>query len=797
MLVPITWLKEYTQINESTEEFADSMIMSGSNIETVKTFGEEIKNVVVGKILAIKDHEDSDHLVICQVDTGEDEPLQIVTGAPNVKEGQYVPVALHGSTLAGGLKIKRGKLRGVESNGMLCSFGELGFDDKVIPVKHKDGIWILNGEYTPGTDFMEALQLTETVIDFEITPNRPDCLSIIGMARESAATFDRSFEYPKTDSEYENGNADEYVKVDIKKPELCRRYVARVVKDVKIKESPWWLQKRLMFAGMRPINNIVDITNYVLLEMGHPIHAFDIRFIENNHIIVDTAQEGEKFITLDETERTLKENMLLIKDGVKPIAIAGVMGGLNSEVKDDTETIIVEAANFDMDSVRITSKTLGLRTEASSRYEKGMDPNLSLMAADRVCYLIEKTGAGKVVGGAVDNYPTEISPQTTEVRVEKMNNILGTEISGKSMTEILKRLEMKVDDEGDVLLVTPPTVRVDLNEEVDYSEEIARIYGYDKLEMTIHKDNCEAGMSENKSLREITVDTLVGLGYKEIQTYSFVSPGGVDMIGTPEASHKRNFVKLINPLGEENSVMRTVLLPEMMEVLERNYKRNIFECSAFEIGNTFINKKGEEDLPEERFALSIGVYGEDKDFFTVKGTLENVLKVLGINKYDFVAEENTQTYHPGRCAKLVVGGKEMGLIGEIHPDVLKKYGIETRACGGEIDLESLLKEADVMRYYHPLPKYPFINRDISLLVKDDVTVKSIEKITAEKTGDLLESITLFDKYKGKQIPEGIKSLSFNLIYRSDDRTLTDEEVIPVHEKLLEALNEELGAVLRD
>ena len=796
MLVPVSWLKEYTDVKGNISDFAEGMIMSGSNIETVSTFAEGIKNVVIGKILSIKEHEDSDHLLICSIDVGDEEPLKIVTGASNVKEGQLVPVALCGSVLAGGVKIKKGKLRGVESNGMLCSAKELGFDDKVVPVIHKAGIWILNEEQEPGTDFVKAMGLDETVIDFEITPNRPDCLSIVGMAREAAATFDSKLAYPETEVKNTGGRAADYIKVDINKPEICPRYVARVAKDIQIKESPWWIQKRLMFAGMRPINNIVDITNYVLLETGHPIHAFDIRTIEQNRIVIDTAEDGEKFTTLDDTERTLTKDMLLIKDGVKPVAIAGVMGGLNSEVQEDTSTIIIESANFDMDSVRLTSKKLGLRTEASSRYEKGMDPNLSRIAADRVCYLIEQTGAGKVVSGAVDIYPTKVEAHTVDVRVDRVNKILGTDISSEEMSGIMQKLEISVEGQGNILKATPPTIRMDLNEEIDFSEEVARIYGYANLDVSSHKDNCEAGITESRMLRDITGNTLTGLGLNEIQTYSFVSPKGVDAIGIPQDSDKRDFVKLINPLGEENSVMRTVLLPAMLEVLERNYKRNIFEAGAFEIGNTFVNKK-DDRLPEERFAISLGFYGKGKDFFTLKGIIETVLNVLGIADYEFSGYEDTMTYHPGRCAKLVVNDKEAGLLGELHPDVLDKYGIEERAYASEIDMEWLIENADIMRYYEPLPRYPFITRDISLVVKEDVSVREIENLAKKDGGKLLKNMTLFDKYTGKQIPDGMKSLSFNMIYRADDRTLTDEEVVPVHQRILDTLNTKLGAVLRD
>ncbi|MDD3170019.1 MAG: phenylalanine--tRNA ligase subunit beta, partial [Eubacteriales bacterium] len=476
MLVPIEWLKEYTDIKTGIEEFCERMIMSGSNIETVERFGEGIENIVVGKIVDIEKHPDADKLLVTQIDIGEENLIQIITGADNIFEGAYVPVILHGGKLPDGRVIKKGKLRGLESNGMLCSLEELGFEDKVIPVPLRDGIWILDKEYPLGMEIEDAVNLKNTVVEFEITPNRPDCLSMIGMAREAAATFGGKIKYPETECRKEEGKAKDYIEIEIKKPELCRRYVGRVVTDVKIGPSPLWMQKRLMFSGMRPINNIVDITNYVMLEYGQPIHAFDIRDIADSKIIVDTAGEGELFTTLDGTERKLSSSMLMIKDGQRSVAIGGVMGGLNSEIKDDTQTILIECANFNGDSIRSTSKKLALRTEASSRFEKGIDPNLCEAAADRVCRLIELLGAGTVTRGSVDVYPTKPEGCSVTVRVDRVNAVLGIDLLGKEMEDILESLEMTVSRLGNTMRVTPPSIRLDLQEEIDFIEEIARIY---------------------------------------------------------------------------------------------------------------------------------------------------------------------------------------------------------------------------------------------------------------------------------------------------------------------------------
>lgn len=797
MQIYIDWLKEYTDITADMDQFCERMIMSGSNIEAVQSFGEGIEKVVVGKIVSIEKHKDADKLIVCQVDVGQDENLQIVTGATNVFVGAYVPVILHGGKLPNGTRIKKGKLRGVDSWGMLCSAKELGYEDKVIPVSLKDGIWILDECFPTGKDIVEIMGLKGQVIDFEITPNRPDCLSLIGMARETAATFGGEIRYPETSCTNEKGKASDYLSVSIKKPELCRRYTARVVTGIKIGPSPWWIQKRLMYSGMRPINNIVDITNYVMLEYGQPIHAFDIRNIKGNRIEVDTASEGEIFTTLDGTERKLTENMLMIRDAERAVAIAGVMGGLNSEIKDDTNTIVIESANFNGDSIRSTSKKLALRTEASARFEKGIDPNLTAAAADRVCYLIELLCAGVVTEGSIDIYPNKMESKPVNVRLNRVNQILGTELSIKDIECIFVSLEMKVDIKGDQMLVTPPTIRQDLYTEIDMIEEVARIYGYDKLPMTMPKGNSESRKTSYQKLRDIAKDALIGMGVSEIQTYSFVSPKSLDNIRIDTDSKYRKVVRLINPLGEEYSIMRSVLTPNMLDVMSRNYSRKLEAIKAFEIGNIFHDNEDDSELPFEGENLCIGVYGPNETFFTLKGIVSELLYKLGIRDLEYIAESKYGTYHPGRCAEILFKGNQIGVIGEIHPDVLEVYGIDIKAYCCEVDFQMIGELADMVRYYTPIPKYPSTSRDIALLVKEEVTVGELEKLIRTKGSKLLERVTLFDIYRGKQVPEGYKSVAFTLTYRADDRTLKDEEVIVVHEGILTDLKQNLGAVLRD
>ena len=854
MLVSLEWLKDYTKVDVDDKEFADAMVMSGSNLETVETTGDGIENVVVGKILSIEKHPDADKLVVCMVDVGEEEPLQIVTGATNIAEGDLIPLALHNSRVPGplhgqpkvegGVKITKGKLRGVESFGMMCGPQELGLDDKVAPYISKDGIWILTDEFTPGDDLVEALGLKDTVIDFEITPNRPDCLSMIGMAREAAATFDTTFDYPDTKCENEEGDAADYIDVEIKS-DMCRRYTARIAKDIVIKQSPWWLQKRLIRAGMRPINNIVDITNFVMMEYGQPIHAFDISTLAGNKVVVRNAEDGEKFTTLDENERELTSDMLMICDAEKPAAIAGIMGGLDSDIRDDTTTIVVESANFAGNSVRSTSKKLGLRTEASSRFEKDIDPNICREAADRVCRLIELTGSGTVVGGCVDVYPNPVEPKPVHARVSRINKVLGVDLDRDFMVKALEGLEMTVTGEGDDMYVTPPSVRQDIEIEEDIVEEVGRIYGFDKLPVTIPKGNVESGKPYNWMMRDLARNMMNGMGATEIQTYSFVSPSGVDNCRIAEDTWERSFVEIINPLGDETSVMRTLLTPNMLEVLSRNFSRNIPEVKAFEIGNTFMADPFDtRALPSESQSMCIGCYGGDNDFFTLKGMVCELLETLGVKNIEFVAEKEYGTYHPGRCARIIariparkmtsfddlkslllqdeVEGTEeyetltkmldgtedygtadyeeveIGIMGEIHPAVTRKYQLKTRVYCAELMFDQICEIANREIVYKPLPKYPSTSRDIALLVDEGMEAGTIQKVIAQAAQSaILRGIELFDVYRGEQVDEGKKSVAFKLTYRDDDKTLTDEEVEAVHGAILKALEEELGAVLRE
>ena len=814
MLVSLEWLKDYTDVNVSAKEFCDSMIMSGSNLETCEELGTGISGVKVGRIDKIEKHPDADKLVVCRVNLGKEGMKQIVTGATNVYEGAYVPVAtdnshipgpLHGQPkVEGGVTITAGKLRGVESEGMLCGPQELGYEDKVAPMISKDGIWLFPGNWDDhlGEEVTEALGLHDYKIDFEITPNRPDCLSMVGMAREAAATFNTELRYPDTECEKTDENAADYIDVEVRS-DLCKRYTARVIKDVKIEQSPWWLQKRLMAAGMRPINNMVDITNFVMLEYGQPLHAFDIRSIAGNKIIVDTAKSGEKFTTLDGVERELFEDTLMINDAEKPIAVAGIMGGLDSEIVEDTNTVVIESATFLGSNVRMSSKKLGLRTEASGRYEKGIDPNLCEAAADRVCKLIEMLGCGKVLNGCVDVYEYPEEAPTVCARVSRINKVLGTDIPREQMVEYFHRLEMKVTGEGDDMFITPPTVRQDLLEEVDYVEEVARLYGYNNLPNTLPNVATTGEMSKSWTMRNLTRDILCGMGANEIQTFSFSNNKILDAVGIDEDSWERNFVEIINPMGEDTSAMRTILMPSMLEVLGRNYSRGVEKARAYEIGITFMkNIIDPNGLPDESRNLVIGAYGRDEDFFTLKGMVVTLLEKLAITDIRFVAESEYRTYHPGRCARIVGHDQfgmevELGIMGEIHPDVCENFGIGVRAYGAELFFDLLVEISHKEIQYQQLPKHPSSSRDIAMIVDEDVLVGDMEDVIKAASNELLKNVKLFDVYRGEQVAEGKKSVAFSLTYRHDDRTLTDEEVDSAHKTIVEALKEKIGAVIRE
>jgi phenylalanyl-tRNA synthetase beta chain len=816
MLVPVKWLSDYTNVTADIDEFCDKMIMSGSNLETVEKMPAEMKGVVVGRVTQLSPHPKSDHLSVCSVDIGKEKLLQIVCGAPNIAQGMLVPVApagahipgpIHGQQpVPGGLDIRTGELKGELSEGMICSCGELGYDDKVVPVAHKDGIWPLPEDLglEPGMDFADAMDLEDYVVDFEITPNRPDCLCMTGMARESAATFRDKVEFPSTETKCEaGGHAADYIRVNIAKPDLCARYYARVATDIKIEQSPWWMQKRLMHAGMRPINNIVDITNFVMLEYGQPLHAFDIRTVKGGTINVDTAEPGSKFTTLDEKERLMPENVLMICDAEEPIGIAGIMGGLDSEITEDTTTILIEGANFNGDNIRLSSKALGLRTEASSRFEKGIDPNLAQDAVDRVCNLIEQLGCGKVVSKAVDNYPSRLDPWSVDIRVSRICHVIGEDISKEKMKEIFADLDIEVEDvSDDVLRVTPPTIRLDLVSEIDFVEEVARIYGYDNLPMTLPKGSACAGEPRAETVKNAARAYMVAMGANEIQTYSFVSPQDADRVRLPEDAWERNAVEILNPLGEENSVMRTILTPSMLEVLGRNYARSLDSVRAFEIGTVFEKNMFEPDaLPEETDNMCIGIYGEGNDFFMLKGIVCELMLKMGIENVRFETETEHPTYHPGRCARIVTGGSdepiELGIMGEIHPDVTDVYGIGTRVCICELFFNKITDMARTETRYIPLPKYPAVTRDIAVVVDEEVHVGDMQEAIMKSADELLEDVQLFDIYRGEQVEKGKKSLAFNMTYRSAEKTLTDDEVDAVHEKVLLGLKSRFDAVLRE
>ncbi len=792
MKVPVKWLKDYVDIDISPKELSDKLTMSGSKVEELIISGAEIENVVTGKIIEIVKHPDADALVVCQVNIGHPEPIQIVTAATNMKQQDIVPVALHGSSLHGGLKIKKGKLRGIMSNGMFCSEEELGIagDEQV------HGLMILPGDTPIGKDIKEVLKLQSVLIDFEITSNRADCLSILGIARETAATLGTEHRMPALDyKSTAEENVEDIYKVHIK-DELCRRYMLKGIKNIKIEPSPQWMQERLIDAELRPINNIVDITNFVMLELGQPMHAFDARQITTNNIVVERANPNEKFITLDEVERELDESILNIKDGDRTIGLAGIMGGLNSEIKDDTTSIIFESANFEGVNIRLASKKLSLRTDASSKFEKDLDPNMAEMAMDRACHLIQELGAGEIMQGCIDIYPKILKTHTLEVDSNWINYFLGTDISKGDMKIYLDRLELSTKIDGDFLIIQVPTFRSDINIREDIAEEIARIYGYDNIPSTV--PNCatsKSGKSEKQKLEDKVVFSLTASALNQSISYSFVSPKIFDKILVSEDSQLRKVVTIKNPLGEDYSIMRTTTIASMMECLGRNYSRNNEEARLFEIGKVYIPNEDDSKLPEERNILTIGMYG-NVDYLDLKGVVENVIDSLGLKNTSFKRESENSTYHPGKTSNLYLKRELVGVVGEIHPKVSENYEVDQRCYVAELNLDILYKHADLNKKYSALPKFPAVTRDIALIVDDEVLVQDIEDIIVKQGGNILESTKLFDVYKGKQIAEDKKSIAYSIVYRREDKTLTDEEVNKVHEKILRSLEHKLGAELR-
>lgn len=803
MDLSMKWLSDYVDIGDmSIKDFCSGLTISGSKVERYDTEGSEISNVVVGKLLEVVPHENSDHLVVCKVDVGKDEPIQIVTGAPNVKAGDIVPVALDGSTLPGGVKIKKGKLRGVESNGMLCSLGELGLTTHDFPYAIADGIFLLQQEKNCpelklGMDIKEAIGLNDTTVEFEITSNRPDCMSVIGLARETAATFDLPLNLHKPEVKGIGGSAKDFLKsVKISDKEKCSVYMAAVVRNVKIGMSPRWMRERLRASGVRPINNFVDITNYVMLEYGQPMHAFDIRFLNDASIDVRRAKNGEKITTLDGAERELTENMLVIADAAKPVAVAGVMGGEYSGIMDDTVDVVFEAACFDGASVRTTAKTLGMRTDASARFEKGLDPRMAEPALMRALELVETLGCGDVVSEVIKVSNGRSTQKSVPFDPDWINGFLGTNIPEGEMLSYLKKLDFTVKDG----VAYAPAYRVDIECKSDIAEEVARLYGYNRIPKTVIRGVAKAQLTEKQKFERSIAQAMAALGCYEITTYSFVSPKYFDRINLPADSKLRNTVTIMNPLGEDTSVMRTTVIPSMCEVLARNYNNRNPEAYLFEIGNEYLPVPGEE-LPEEPARLAIGMYGKDADFFLLKGKIEALLAKLGLNGCEYEACSDTLVYpeasafHPGRCAVVKKDGKIFGIFGELAPVVLENYGIGTKAYAAKLEIPEMMELSDGERVYKPLPRFPATTRDIAVVCDDGLSAASIEKTIKSAVGNTLESIELFDVYKGKQVGEGKKSLAFAISMRSHEGTLTDEQADAAMKRVIKELSK-LGAELR-
>lgn len=795
MKLSMNWLKDYVSENFDPKAYCDKMTMTGSKVEGFENPANEIKNVVVGKLLSVEKHPDSDHLLICMVDIGKEEPVQIVTGAQNVVPGALVPAALHDSYLPGGVHIKAGKLRGIPSNGMLCSLGELGLTVNDFPYAIEDGIFLIEEDCKPGDDITKVLGLDDVTVEFEITSNRPDCLSMIGLARETAASFGTKLNISKPlVKETDSGKTiDDYIKVEVKDNLLCPRYTARVVENVKIAPSPKWLRARLRACGIRPINNIVDITNYVCLEYGQPMHAFDASFLSGSKIIVRHATNGEKITTLDGIERNLNENMLVIADAEKAVAVAGVMGGENSEINENTKTIVFESALFNGPSVRLTAKAIGLRTEASGRYEKGLDCENTLPAIERACELIEQLGAGEVVKGIIDVYPEKPTQKAIPFNANKINAFLGTDVSEEEMKSIFEKLDIKLCDG----ILYPPSYRADLECMQDIAEEVIRIHGYDLIPTTNFKAEALVGRRNAKQKTVSLIDELLtNDGYYEIQTFSFISPKYYDSILMPKDSPMRKSVVISNPLGEDTSIMRTTAVPSVLEVLSTNRRYRNKNAKIYENAKVYISK-GENEQPEERLTTVIASYG-DVDFYDMKGVCENILDTLGICGYDFVPNTDAPAFHPGRCASVYTAtGERVMVFGQIHPAVQANYGLDVESYVIVCDTELLMTMENFDKHYKSLPKFPSSERDLAFVCDKSITSGEIKKAIKKYGGKNLESVEVFDIFEDdEKIGVGKKSMAYNLVLRNNDKTLSVEDCDKIVAKILKGLQFDLAISLR-
>ena len=799
MLLSRNWLNEFVNLSDvSDHDFSEAMTLSGSKVETVERLDADIHGVVVGKILEMRRHENSDHMWVCRIDVGKGAPVQIVTGAQNQQVGDYVPVCLDGADLPGGKHITAGALRGVESVGMCCSYAELGMDERDWPHSAADGLFILNSDpdlaaagLNPGDDITKVLGLDDSVVEFEITPNRPDCLSVIGLAREAAATYDRPAAYHTPAVRSVGGDIKAHAAVDIADADLCPRYTARLVKNVVIKPSPLWMRQRLRASGVRPINNIVDITNYVMLEYGQPMHAFDFSCVDGGHIIVRTARPGESIQTLDGKDHALTEKMLCICDEHKPVCVAGVMGGANSEIVGDTAMVLFESANFNGTSVRRTAAALGMRTDASSRYEKGLDPQNTIKAVQRACELVELLGAGEVVDGIIDVMPKPLETTVVRLEPEKINALLGTDVSADEMKAILRKLDFELD--GDNILV--PSWRGDVAHYSDIAEEVARFFGYNNIPITLMRGDTTCGGYTPIQQTELAVgEGCRAMGYDEIITYSFISPGYYDKIRWSADDPRRDSLKILNPLGEDTSIMRTTILPSMLEIVARNYNFRNRSVRLYELGKVYFKRP--DGLADEPRILSLGAYGDGIDFYALKGAVETLLNTLRVPAVRFVPERGNPSYHPGRCARVFSGDTYLGVLGQIHPLVAENYGVDEEIYCAELEFETLHSLRGATPVYVPLPRFPATTRDLSVVCAEEVTVGDLTECIRANGGAYLEDVRYVGVYRGMPIPPTFKSVTFALTLRAKDQTLTVEHAEETMQAILSALERSHGAVIR-
>ncbi len=805
MNTSLSWIKAYVpELDVTAQEYTDAMTLSGTKVEGYEELDADLDKIVVGQIDKIEKHPDADKLIICQVNVGA-ETVQIVTGAPNVKEGDKISVVLDGGRVAGGhepgqrvaggIKIKKGKLRGVESAGMMCSIEELGSNREMYPEAPEYGIYIFPEDTEVGADAVEVLGLHDVVFEYEITSNRVDCYSVVGIAREAAATFRKEFVPPVVTAVGNDEDVNDFIKVTVEDPDLCPRYTARVVKNIKIGPSPKWMQRRLASVGIRPINNLVDITNYVMEEYGQPMHAYDLDTIAGGQIVVRRAKENETFVTLDGQERKLDESVLMICDGEKSVGIAGIMGGENSMITDDVHTMLFEAACFDGTNIRKSSKKVGLRTDASGKFEKGLDPNNAETAMNRACQLIEEMGAGEVVGGMVDVYSKKKEPVRVPFDADEINGLLGTDISKEDMLSYFKKIDLEYDEATNEVIA--PTFRHDLFRMADLAEEVARFYGYDNIPTTLPRGEATTGkLSFKLRVEEIARDIAEFCGFSQGMTYSFESPKVFDKLLIPSDSPLRNTVEIMNPLGEDYSIMRTTSLNGMLTSLATNYNRRNKNVRLYELGNIYLPKSLPlTELPEERMQFTLGMYG-DGDFFSMKGVIEEFFEKIGLHKKETYDPNAGKPYlHPGRQANIIYDGVVVGYLGEVHPDVADTYGIGTKAYVAVLDMPEITERATFDRKYTGIAKFPAVTRDISMVMPKEILVGQVEEVIEKKGGAYLESYALFDLYEGAQIKEGYKSVAYSIVFRAKDKTLEEAEISQAMEKILAGL-EELGIELR-